>query len=116
MRNLFDAAELEPLGVFSVRVGHDGGHFRMWSVEAGRHLTIVASIGGKWDHVSVSLSDRCPTWAEMELVKRAFFHDDETAMQLHVKPDDHISLHPYCLHLWRPHGVAIPLPPKEYVA
>jgi hypothetical protein len=37
-------------------------------------------------------------------------------MQLHVATADHINCHPYCLHLWRPHAAAIPLPPKEFVA
>jgi hypothetical protein len=79
-------------------------------------LHIIASWGGGWDHVSVSLHDRCPTWDEMERVKRAFFLDGETAMQLHVPVKDHINVHPYCLHLWRPHEGSIPLPPKWMVA
>jgi hypothetical protein len=65
-------------------------------------LAIIASNGMGWDHVSVSRADRCPTWDEMELVKRLFFKDDECAMQLHVPPSDHINCHPNCLHLWRP--------------
>jgi hypothetical protein len=40
--------------------------------------------GMGWDHVSVSTQVRCPTWEEMEFVKRLFFEDGETAMQLHV--------------------------------
>jgi hypothetical protein len=52
----------------------------------------------------------------MEQIKRLFFNDNEVAMQLHVTPDNHISVHPHCLHIWRPHDVEIPLPPKEFVA
>ncbi len=74
-------------------------------------LHIVASAGLGWDHVSVSRHNRCPNWPEMEHVKRLFFKDDETAMQLHVPPNDHISFHPYCLHLWRPTEQEIPRPP-----
>lgn len=36
-------------------------------------------------------------------------------MQLHVDVSDHISVHPNCLHIWRPTDVAIPLPPKIMV-
>lgn len=79
-------------------------------------LAVIASSGEGWDHVSVSRRNRPPNWAEMEHVKRLFFRDDEVAMQLHVTPADHISVHPHCLHLWRPHAVAIPLPPKDMVA
>lgn len=78
-------------------------------------IRIIASSGEGWDHVSVSLKDRCPTWDEMEAVKRKFFKDDETAMQLHVPPTDHINHHPYCLHLWRPIGGHIPRPPSWMV-
>lgn len=56
-----------------------------------------------------------PTEAEVERVKRAFFRSEETAMQLHVPPADHINVHPFCLHLWRPHDAEIPMPPKWMV-
>ena len=75
-------------------------------------LACIVSTGAGWDHVSVSRRNRCPNWVEMEAVKRLFFADDETAMQLHVPPDQHISVHPHCLHLWRPNdGREIPRPP-----
>lgn len=82
----------------------------------GRSLRVIASTGAGWDHVSVSLPGRCPNWREMEHVKRTFFRDDETAMQLHVPPTDHINCHPFCLHLWRPNdGREIPRPPALMV-
>lgn len=76
---------------------------------------VIASSEMGWDHVSVSLPARCPTWEEMEHIKRMFFKDDEVAMQLHVTPKEHINVHPYCLHLWRPTDQAIPLPPAIMV-
>jgi hypothetical protein len=51
----------------------------------------------------------------MEWVKRKFFRDDETAMQLHVAVSDHISIHPHTLHLWRSQTEPIPLPPSIMV-
>jgi len=92
-----------------------GGCFVMPSPH-GVDLRIIAASGEGWDHVSVSTALRCPTWAEMEQVKRAFFRDDEAAVQLHVPPKAHISVHPHCLHLWRPHEQAIPMPPEWMVA
>lgn len=77
----------------------------------GEPLRILASAGEGWDHVSVSCVDRCPTWDEMEQIKRLFFKPSETAMQLHVTPKEHINVHPHCLHLWRPQKAVIPLPP-----
>jgi hypothetical protein len=93
------------------------GVFELPCPRTGVRLKCVASTGDGWDHVSVSLPNRCPNWPEMEHVKRAFFKDEETAMQLHVPPADHISVHPNCLHLWRPNdGRDIPRPPAILVA
>ena len=64
-----------------------------------------------WEHVSVSREDRCPTWDEMCQVKNLFWDDEDVAMQFHVPSKDHVNNHPYCLHLWRPIGITIPLPP-----
>ena len=74
-------------------------------------LTIIASNGMGWDHVSVSHKTRTPKWDEMEKIKRMFFEDNETAMQLHVSVANHINVHDHCLHLWRPQDDVIPAPP-----
>lgn len=81
-----------------------------------RSMAIVFSNGGGWEHVSVSVRDRCPTWEEMEDVKRKFWEEADTVMQLHVPPSEHRSFHPYCLHMWRPLNVEIPRPPGYMVA
>lgn len=76
-----------------------------------------AGLPGKpWEHVSVSVQSRCPTWEEMDYVKQLFWRDDETVIQLHVPRDQHINYHDTCLHLWKPIGVEIPLPPPATVA
>jgi hypothetical protein len=87
------------------------GAFRMPSKIDGQDLIIIASSGDGWEHVSVSRARRCPNWPEMEYVKRMFFKDDETVMQLHVPESEHINCHPNCLHLWRPTNETIPRPP-----
>jgi hypothetical protein len=78
-------------------------------------LRVLASNDDGWDHISVSLSDRTPSWDEMEFVKNLFFERDEVAMQLHVPATDHVNNHPFCLHLWRPHDQPIPRPPADLV-
>lgn len=93
--------------------GDYGGAFHF--THKGSYLRVIASVGEGWDHVSVSLIDRTPTWEEMELIKRKFFRPDETAMQLHVPIAEHININPNVLHLWRPHHRPIPLPPKHLV-
>lgn len=91
------------------------GVFAVPSPIDGQALRIVASSECGWDHVSVSRSSRCPNWPEMERVKRLFFRDNETAMQLHVPVSEHINQHPHCLHLWRPYDQEIPRPPGAMV-
>lgn len=65
----------------------------------------------QWEHVSVSLPDRCPTWEEMCKIKALFWDDDDCVMQLHPPRADWVNNHSYCLHLWRPADAEIPRPP-----
>jgi hypothetical protein len=81
-----------------------------------RDMIIVFSNGGGWEHVSVSHPDRCPTWDEMSDIKRRFWETTDAVMQLHVPEEHHKNFHPYCLHLWRPLSLMIPLPPSVMVA
>jgi hypothetical protein len=94
----------DTVGCFAVPSPIDGGELR-----------VIATTGEGWDHVSVSRRNRCPNWTEMEHIKRLFFKEDETAMQLHVPPSDHVNCHPYCLHMWRPLNAEIPRPPSILV-
>lgn len=77
----------------------------------GITLGVIASDGEGWDHVSVSLQARCPSWEEMCFIKDLFFEPHESVMQLHPAKADYVNWHPYCLHLWRPQNRSIPLPP-----
>ena len=95
-----------------VRGDHGNGGF----IIPSRDMKIVVSNGGGWEHASVSVTGRCPTWEEMEWVKRKLWEDGDTVMQLHVPPAEHKNFHPYCLHLWRPIAAEIPRPPGIMVA
>ena len=91
--------------------GEDGGLWRLRSPTDGTVLTVIASFGGGWDHVSVSHVRRIPNWIEMSFVKRTFFDASEVVMQLHPAEAEYVNNHPRCLHLWRPQLEAIPTPP-----
>lgn len=65
-----------------------------------------------WEHVSVSIPDRCPTWDEMCFVKDLFWDESETVIQFHPKRSEYVNKHEYCLHLWKPPGGDIQLPPS----
>lgn len=75
----------------------------------------IASNEYGWEHVSVSLLDRCPTWREMCDIKAVFWDADDVVIQYHPAEKEYINNHPYCLHLWRPIGQTVPTPPGVLV-
>jgi len=106
-------------GPYASPFGADWGAFEVPG-PCGRVLRIIASPGDAdenipWEHVSVSLSNRCPNWPEMCFVKGLFWDSEDTVMQLHPPESTWINNHPYCLHLWRPTQALIPLPPQVAV-
>jgi hypothetical protein len=78
-------------------------------------LKVISSDGPDWDHVSVSLRNRTPNWREMDFICRLFWSEDEAVMQLHPPRSEWVSYHPFCLHMWKPQGIMIPLPPTIMV-
>lgn len=73
-------------------------------------INVVASDQLGWEHCSVSLPHRTPTWDEMSQIKRMFWGDDDCVVQFHPPKSEYINNHPYCLHLWKPIGTQIPTP------
>lgn len=96
-------------------VGEDGMAFQLpYRVKPSDNsvvLRAIASYGMMWDHVSVSLTNRTPTWAEMNFMKELCFKEDECCYQLHPPRERYINQHPFTLHLWRPQKEEIPQPP-----
>ena len=88
----------------------NNGAFRVALKTNRQTVYVIASDEGGWEHVSVSRPDRRPTWAEMCEVKALFWPDDEWVMQYHPARAEYVNAHPFCLHLWRPIGVAFPTP------
>lgn len=115
---MFKVPEAERItkGMFASPEGSLMGAFVVTLKKHVRALTIASNQEG-WEHVSVSLPDyeRCPTWPEMCQVKDMFWDEDDAVMQLHPPASDHVNNHQYCLHLWRPIGIDIPLPPSYMV-
>ena len=114
--DLYRRSDSDVLRLYGTAGDDYGGLFQIPSCIDKAPMIVIASNDAGWDHVSVSRKNRCPNWAELDQVYRLFFRDGEHAMQLHLPADQHISVHPYTLHLWRPHDQSIPLPPKEFVA
>jgi hypothetical protein len=83
---------------------------------SGHRCHVIFSDGEGWDHVSVSLPHRCPTWDEMCEVKKRFFEDEDCVVQFHPPASKYRNLHHYCLHLWRWQHGEFPQPNPVLVA
>ena len=73
-------------------------------------LRAIASDGAGWEHVSVSLPNRCPTWEEMCQVKDLFWDAEDCVVQFHPPRSQYVNNHEFCLHLWRPIGAKLLMP------
>lgn len=101
-----------------LREGEDG--FQAQLASTNGDFCIIASWGGKWDHVSVhimidDLEMRTPTWDEMCFVKEIFWRHNEWVIQFHPGKSKYINVHPHVLHLWKSQTKAIPHPPINFV-
>lgn len=93
----------------------DNGAFHVRIAPTSSEAMVIASSGDDWEHVSVSLANRIPTWDEMQFIKRMFWPDEACVMQLHPPQSDYINVCNNCLHLWRPLAASIPRPPQYMV-
>lgn len=93
----------------------NNGQFMVRSLKLNHPLCCQASDGGGWEHVSVSLPNRCPTWDEMNFIKDLFWDEEDCVMQLHPPNSEYVNNHQYCLHLWRPINQDIPMPDRRMV-
>lgn len=101
---------------FSTPLGAPYGAF-MVQVQTGLLRIIVSDGKGDpepWEHVSVSLANRCPNWPEMSLVKSWVWEPTETVVQFHPPESEYVNNHRYCLHMWKP-PYPVVLPPSILV-
>lgn len=77
-------------------------------------LKVIISAGNQtgWEHVSVSLKNRCPNWREMCHVKDLFWSEEEVVVQFHPKKSEYVNNHPTCLHLFKHTSLDFPTPPS----
>ena len=90
--------------------GRDGFGGVFYDKKSRCHLNFIMSSGAGFEHCSVSMPTRCPSWEQMCAIKDAFWNDDEVCMQLHPAKKNYVNNHPYCLHIWKPIDKEIPLP------
>jgi hypothetical protein len=119
----------EELETYRIRDGDYGsdasfgmmGAFKLFSPKDKEPLLVMSSGADRtkndtgWEHVSVSAQFSTPTWEEMCWVKDLFWREDETVVQYHPRRSEYVDFHPYCLHLFKPIGIQLPIPPMLLV-
>lgn len=96
--------------------GSNAGYFVVPVLGVRVHvISSGTDVENGWEHVSVSHPKRCPTWNEMQQIKELFWTDHETVVQFHPKKSAYINRMEFCLHMWRPLGKEVVLPPLECV-
>ena len=66
-----------------------------------------------WIHLSVSRTDRIPSYMELCEIKALFIGLEKKAIQVFPAQSEHYNFHPNCLHLWSPLD-SDPLPDFRY--
>lgn len=108
---------------FRIREGHlasddsygNNGAFQIPRLNSNKWFLVIASDGEGWEHVSVSLPSRTPTWEEMCYIRDIFWQDNDCVVQFHPPKSEYVNNHPNCLHLWKPIGKQIETPPSILV-
>ena len=83
--------------------------------KTNKRLNFKFSRSNGWEHLSVSMPNRCPSWEQMCFMKEQFWEDDEACVEYHPKKEDYVNNHNYCLHIWRPYEIELPTPPSIMV-
>lgn len=104
-RNLFITAEAENDGM--------GGYY--YDSISEKRLNFIFSYQLGWEHLSVSMPSKTPSWEQMCRMKAIFWNKDEACVEYHPKEEDYVNMHQHCLHIWRPTEEYLPTPPHILV-
>lgn len=67
--------------------------------------------GHVWIHASTSHPHRLPTYEELCALKEVVFGPHGVCAQVFEATENHVNIHPNCLHLWGPRMASVwPLP------
>lgn len=88
---------------------------RYLDLTTGKYLNFIFSNQLGWEHLSVSMPSRTPSWDQMCMMKDIFWSKDEACVEYHPREEDYVNNHNHCLHIWRPTDETLPIPPSILV-
>ncbi len=113
MKNLDELKQVPNLLIGQIGLDGRAGevHFHGWKG------TVIWSFGNGWEHVSVCPYKKhiTPSWDDMCKLKEMFWNDKECVVQYHPPKSEYVNNLQNCLHLWRPIGKELPMPPSILV-
>lgn len=94
---------------------NDGMGGKYYDKYTGKWLNFIFSYQMGWEHLSVSMPSRTPTWDQMCIMKDIFWNKNEACVEYHPREEDYVNNHKHCLHIWRPTHETLPIPPSILV-
>ena len=94
---------------------NDGMGGKYYDKYTGKRLNFIFSYQMGWEHLSVSMPSRTPTWDQMCIMKDIFWNKNEACVEYHPREEDYVNNHKHCLHIWRPTHEPLPTPPSVLV-
>ena len=94
---------------------NDGMGGKYYDKYTGKWLNFIFSYQMGWEHLSVSMPSRTPTWEQMCIMKDIFWNKNEACVEYHPREEDYVNNHKHCLHIWRPTHEPLPTPPSILV-
>lgn len=80
-----------------------------------KKLNFIFSYQMGWEHLSVSMPNKTPSWEQMCMMKDIFWGEDECCVEYHPRKEDYVNNHEHCLHIWKPTEEYLPTPPSILV-
>ncbi|MBO7615011.1 MAG: hypothetical protein J6T15_04885 [Bacilli bacterium] len=102
MRNLDEILKTRNLKIKAIERNMPmvGGSY--YDTISGKWLNFMFSVQMGWEHLSVSMPSKTPSWDQMCVMKDIFFEEEEECFEYHPKKSEYVNMHPHCLHIWRP--------------
>lgn len=94
---------------------NDGMGGKYYDKYTGKWLNFIFSYQMGWEHLSVSMPGKTPSWEQMCRMKDIFWDKNECCVEYHPKEEDYVNNHNHCLHIWKPTEVELPTPPSILV-
>lgn len=101
--------------IIEAETDNDGMGGKYYDKYSNKWLNFIFSYQLGWEHLSVSMPGKTPSWDQMCVMKNIFWNEDEACVEYHPKKEEYVNDHEYCLHIWKPTKVELPTPPTILV-